>query len=335
MISKEDKILIIAFHANDKRDNSLVAGLRPYYLHRFFVRKKCNVKLFHRFNTNNNTKECNLYPVDGLFWWSIISFFKLKKEIENSDVVITSSPPHSLSIIGLLCKLFFKNKKWIHDLRDLWTDNNLRSRNPYKVFSNIILEKIVFNKVDVLLANTIYDKKIYSIKTNKKIVVVRNGSSLTDKNYDKRIGFVYFGGTTKGAAIKPISKLFSFTKVDFYGENSEEFKLYKNLNFFGSVSYNRASVILSKYKYGIIYLPKGYELGGRINQKIYDYIACGLIPIIINGSAEMNSLLPENMCICISENDSISPEKLSDVINPSADFINSVKRENQFKKILI
>ena len=71
-------------------------------------------------------------------------------------------------------------------------------------------------------------------------------------------------------------------------------------------------------------------MGGRINQKIYDYIACGLIPIIINGSAEMNSLLPENMCICISENDSISPEKLSDVINPSADFINSVKRENQF-----
>ena len=82
MISKEDKILIIAFHANDKRDNSLVAGLRPYYLHRFFVRKKCNVKLFHRFNTNNNTKECNLYPVDGLFWWSIISFFKLKKRLK-------------------------------------------------------------------------------------------------------------------------------------------------------------------------------------------------------------------------------------------------------------
>ena len=78
-------------------------------------------------------------------------------------------------------------------------------------------------------------------------------------------------------------------------------ELFHNINYKGIIDQEEVSMVLHRYKYGIVYLPKGYESGGRVNQKMYDYLMCGCIPIIINGSREMKSLVGPNFYISLEE----------------------------------
>jgi len=53
------------------------------------------------------------------------SYKFLKKHIEqnNIDVIVTTGPPHSIHLIGLKLKQYFKEKIiWVADFRDPWSE---------------------------------------------------------------------------------------------------------------------------------------------------------------------------------------------------------------------
>ena len=329
------KIYILSFYS-EKSQESLVAGLRPHHMWKFLDSRGYDVTLI----TSESLKPMGsykIYPVDSHFGWSLHAFFRLWKDRKIFDILITTAPPHSISIVGVLIKLFNRHISWIHDLRDLWTDSPMRSLNFYRLLSNNILEKSAFRLADFILANTDYDNKIYTPKAAGTVLTVRNGSSFQfNLNSKRNMDFVYMGGTSKGQAVAPIARLFENRKVDFFGEYNLEMELFHNINYKGIIDQEEVSMVLHRYKYGIVYLPKGYESGGRVNQKMYDYLMCGCIPIIINGSREMKSLVGPNFYISLEE--SSEPSEVLGQISAKLELPASLRKEFhrdvQFEKIL-
>lgn len=74
---------------------------------------------------NKVIKNIILIP-DDMVGWVPSAILKARSIImkEDIDLFCTSSPPHSIHLIGLLLKKM-TNKPWIADFRDLWTQNFL------------------------------------------------------------------------------------------------------------------------------------------------------------------------------------------------------------------
>lgn len=151
----------------------------------------------------------NLFFIpDTFITWVPFAFLKglniIKKN--NIDTIITSSPPESVHIIGLLLKLI-TGIKWVADFRDLWTTKKIVHKYPTKIhyFLNVWLEKYIYKKCDLIIANTIGNKKVYTreFMINKnKISIITNGYDPNDiflnakpnslENVELRIGYMGF-----------------------------------------------------------------------------------------------------------------------------------------------
>ena len=70
-------------------------------------------------------------------------FFAKIIEKENIDTLLTTSPPHSVQIIGLKLKKKF-NLKWVADLRDPWTDIYY-----YNEFNHLAFAKKIDKKYEI------------------------------------------------------------------------------------------------------------------------------------------------------------------------------------------
>jgi len=98
---------------------------------------------------------------------------------EQIDVIITSSPPESIHVIGLLLSKI-TGVKWITDFRDLWTTRKV-AYTPPTILHNIIIKKIesiIYKNTRHIIANTYGNKDIYLNNFNiskEKITVITNG----------------------------------------------------------------------------------------------------------------------------------------------------------------
>lgn len=65
----------------------------------------------------------NLFIPDARKFWVKPSVAFLSEFIQNNDIqtIITTSPPHSIHLIGYYLKRKFPDIKWITDFRDPWT----------------------------------------------------------------------------------------------------------------------------------------------------------------------------------------------------------------------
>jgi glycosyltransferase involved in cell wall biosynthesis len=316
-MNKQVPIYIISYYNySDKR--TLVGGLRPYYLYEKLRKDDWNVKLItpEKSNVDSLTITENkflhllrpilrIFPPDYSIFWGIKIFFYLKKANKfNKFIVFTTVPPHGLGIIGLLCKLFLKNAIWISDYRDLWTENPLYNPPFTKKYIDPIFEKKFHKYSDLVVFNTKWDLefniKLFPNIINKSIFV-RNGFNFQLINKSKsEMNFVYAGGTTKGEATRRIIKLLeeinsenNLYTCDFYGEYNKELEDCKFINYLGTIEPDKVAELLTNYKFGFIYLPKGCENGGRMAQKFYDYIGSGVTPICFNPSLEMQEIMNE------------------------------------------
>ena len=96
-------------------------------------------------------------PDDQTGWIvpAVIKSLKLIKK-NNIKTVMTTSPPHSTQIIGLLLKKI-TNCRWVVDLRDPWCQFPGIKKNVSTNFFNKIelwLEKKVIENADVVILNT-------------------------------------------------------------------------------------------------------------------------------------------------------------------------------------
>ena len=102
-------------------------------------------------------------------------------EKEKIDILICTSPPHSVQ----LCGLYLKKKygiKWIADLRDPWTDIYYYDEfyhMPFAKMADRILERRVLENADEIITVSDELKKLFLSKSKKisssKIHVIQNG----------------------------------------------------------------------------------------------------------------------------------------------------------------
>ena len=134
--------------------------------------------------------------------------FQIIRE-EDIEVLIVSSPPHSSQILGLVVKIFFKEKvALIVDYRDGWNTFSLfRAANPIKRFFSELLEFFVLKNADLFLYQSptvlkqILQKYFWPADgLTSKSLLVRNGYTslesnrlkILEKNYSQNDSNVYF-----------------------------------------------------------------------------------------------------------------------------------------------
>jgi len=130
----------------------------------------------------------NFFIPDARFGWNKYAYKKACELIEQFDIktVITTSPPHSVQLVGLKLKRKF-GIRWIADLRDPWSDvfyNKDLMRTRLADFFDKRLEKKVLEQCDEIITVCDSVKNLFLKKTNKlspeKIHIVLNGFDNSD-----------------------------------------------------------------------------------------------------------------------------------------------------------
>ena len=120
----------------------------------------------------------NYFIPDARKFWIKPSVNYLKKYLKENkvDVVITTGPPHSMHLIGLILKKQL-NIKWIADFRDPWTEIDYFHQLPLTkraIKKHHSLEAEVLKNADTVLVVGKTMKENYK-KFNQNIVIVTNG----------------------------------------------------------------------------------------------------------------------------------------------------------------
>ena len=238
--------------------------------------------------------------VGFVFSAAIKSFILIRKR--NIKIVLTSSPPHSNQLIGLIAKKMFSRVKWIADYRDPWIDNPMRLKNS-ELLERIErkLEKLCISSCDLIVANTRFNKakllKAYPFLNESKICVITNGFDREDlkkikpkKAYDALISCCHVGSTYPGMVLPLTEALAALKKrnpnanqkIHFnfvgYHDDDDEVLIQKRgledlVSFTGHVPYS----VSLQYMLGadlLLYLmPESRDMAGWVPSKLFNYLA--------------------------------------------------------------
>ena len=127
--------------------------------------------------------------------WAVFSFWKLWKiyRQEKPDLIFSSSPSHSVHLLGLFLKIMTKCK-WVIEFRDPWTFNPFSKPFPIKIMDrlNHFLERKTLEKCDcVIVTSEEYKReflKIYPHLKEDKIHYNPNGYDAEDFQNIKKCG---------------------------------------------------------------------------------------------------------------------------------------------------
>jgi len=186
---------------------------------------------------------------DKFIIWCYDSLKICKKIIEenNIDIVMTTSPPNSIHLLGQALKKKYSTIKWITDFRDLWTVDNIEldKHMVVKYRINRLLEKNVLSQSDLSLV--VGDKireatlKSFDFLNETKIKTVTNGFDPEDFNdieleasNNKKFTFTFTGSmfrhTKKHRLLEALKKISTEDgigkdiKVKFVGLFDNDFK---------------------------------------------------------------------------------------------------------------
>ena len=192
----------------DVKDESLLSDIpqsvrivkqpikEPYVYYRALLGKKNTKGSNFGFTQNNKSNylqkiaiwiRSNLFIPDARVWWVKPSVSFLKEYITEHQIenVITTGPPHSMHLIGLGLKKYFKtNIQWLTDFRDPWTriyTNEELSLSRYSKNRLAKLEKEVIENCDKLVTVSDFLKQEFELLGAKgKAYTIYNGFDTTD-----------------------------------------------------------------------------------------------------------------------------------------------------------
>lgn len=201
----------------------------------------------------------NLFIPDARVFWVKPSVKYLEKYIvENKiDTIITSGPPHSLHLIGLVLKQKLK-VTWFADFRDPWTTIGYhkslklttKAENKHKA-----LEFRVLNTADTIIVTSKTTKSEFRAITNKPIAVITNGfdtEPLTPVTLDSKFSLAHIGSFLSER--NPTILWESLTELL---QEIPDFKNHLELKLIGAVSQEVLDTI-SQFNLGIFLNNLGY-----------------------------------------------------------------------------
>lgn len=233
--------------------------------------------------------------------WIVPAFFTAVKLVRRReiDTVITTSPPHSVQITGMLLK-FLLRKRWIVDFRDAWS---LTVENT--PFSGVEkrLEKITVEKADIVITATEHVRdyllKTYPHLDRNKFKCIPNGFDLEDfqnarPERNGTFSITYLGdfyiGRSPEIYLKAVSALIKEKRIDpekvrlkFAGINIRyvgarplaellsEFGLEKQAVIMDAVSYSAGIRLIKSSDVLVVLSPQSFVQP----TKVFEYMAGG------------------------------------------------------------
>jgi glycosyltransferase involved in cell wall biosynthesis len=336
-IEKDSRVLVIV---SSLSKTSLASSERAIYLTKTLVNNGINVSVLtvgdddiEDFDGEVKVYQClSITPIfKSKFLNRVLSPFpdssflrlwKSKKKIlkelgTNWDIVISSTPPHSINFLAasIVSK---SNAKWIVDLRDAWQGNRLHKYGTYfHEFISNLTYKAYLNSCDLVLANTKKLKgEILKHGIDTEVRTVPNGyprdyysTRVVSAKYDYLYSGSHYGFKAVGIINQLLSKSDSEIQVAFLGD---EFKTIGSCYSLGKVPSKDVPSFLYSAAVLVLYLPKEEEGSARILLKAYGYAKAGK-PIIYIGpqNATYEFLNEYSNVIQVHEDD---PSSMSEAI---------------------
>lgn len=263
----------------------------------------------------------HLFVPDPRIGWNKEALKKAREIIEQEDItsILTTSPPHSSQLIGLVLKKEFPKLKWTADLRDPWTDiyyyKDLNHSN-WSDQANKKKERAVLENADQLVVVSPHMKKLFASKgiDSKKINVVPNGYDQADFDelvkVDNKVFTIAYIGTANNdydisAFLESLKELksegvnFQFNVIGIFSEEVEA-KIY-NMGLDSVVSYKGYLPHSEAIQYSqnadllLLVIPKVENNRLIYSGKLFEYIATGN-PILCIGPLDGDAakLVTEN-----------------------------------------
>ncbi|MBM4083895.1 MAG: glycosyltransferase family 4 protein [Planctomycetes bacterium] len=234
-------------------------------------------------------------------------------------VVLTSSPPHSLHLVGLALKLAI-GAKWVADFRDPWTQNAAYPfASGFRRRMDECLENAVLRNADVVIANTETNRSKLLTKfpalAQERCVTITNGFNLdeyeraatqrlTTREAGRKLHLVYTGvlypgmGESFFTALKELKEEHAGIANDFHleivGEIQPEHRAAVERHGLASVVECRGflprQVSLTRQAMAdalLCILPNSEEARGWVPSKLYAYLPAGkpILGIVPEGEA--------------------------------------------------
>jgi glycosyltransferase involved in cell wall biosynthesis len=261
--------------------------------------------------------------------WILPATLQAVREIkrEKIDCILTSCPPYSVHIIGLLVKMI-TGVKWVVDFRDPWMTTGIKIVPPTCALTNAIesrLEKKVIQKADLVIFNADRLKEAYREKYTtepvSKFVWIPNGFDRSifsmmgpPKKYEKftlsYTGTLYMD-RTPDPIFQALYQLLSEGKV---GMDAINVKLVGNCKHVGGypitriiqkyglegvvevldpVTYMKALEIIRQSHVALLFAPnQPYQ----IPAKVYDYLGAGIKILAIAEPGATSDLINSTKC---------------------------------------
>jgi glycosyltransferase involved in cell wall biosynthesis len=262
----------------------------------------------------------------GYFSFLLSSIYAGVFQTRNIDLIVSSSPPLSVGLTGLILS-FFKRCPFIFEMRDLWPDSAVQSdvlKNKFLIRFSYWLEDISYRKASTIVVLT-PAFKTYLIKKGipeEKIVFIPNAADLAlfklgnkdnwvrkKNNLSEKFIILYTGAHGKANGLLQIMKaaelLRDYEDIVFMlvGDGMEKPKLkeyakdhsLKNVIFIDTQSKNIIVDFVNASDVCIAVLKKLDVFKTVYPNKIFDYMACAK-PIIIGIDGVARKLIMDAKC---------------------------------------
>lgn len=252
--------------------------------------------------------------------WTQLSFmfssFIVGLFIDKPDLIITTSPPLFTGFSGAALS-FFKQTKFIFDVRDLWPESAIALgvlKNPFLIklihfFANLVYKRA--NKITVATPKIYTHLKIkYPLKNINLLINATDTNFFKPMDIDKKkygynkTDFIvsYMGNMGKAQSLTTIVKaaeiLKNESKIKFLlvGKGDDEDRIrhkarrLKNLKFMGYQTKEEILNLINLSDVCLISLAKNKLFEGAIPSKTFEYMACRK-PVIACAKGDLESII--------------------------------------------
>lgn len=274
----------------------------PYRLHRTVKAKMGNSRIGKLLASLIGRSAEIISKPDHMVYWlfsALLPAVRLIKE-NRYKTIYTTSPPHSVQILGYLLKKMAPGVKWVADMRDPVLDNLMMDRTD--MINRVIhrwLEKKIAMHADAVIFNTAYALECFKQRyRTSKAHLIRN--SYDEANFESNASDYYEQFT-----LSHVGSIYSFRNVDplfealsqlyrkgaidekkfrllFVGMNDatlmakiEKFGLDHIVEIKGMVPHRQAIEIMQRSHLLLLVKGLGKNSGSQIPGKLYEYLASG------------------------------------------------------------
>ncbi len=281
----------------------------PYALFRLFTGRKRKYKVQQEFATSSNKRSIdklaiwirgNFFIPDARKFWIApsVRFLRKKWKEGSFDCVVTNGTPHSVHLIALELKRYFKFR-WIADFRDPWTkvdyfeDLHLSKRARQR---HIDLEKKVLDTADHVVTVSPAWAKDFEELGARNVSVVTNGYDPADfapipTQLDRKFSIAHVGNLNnrrnKLVFWKVLKRLCN--EIDGFEKDLvvklvggvdpgvravvDQFDLNDQVEFVGPVNHSDAIRYMKNARLLLLLVGDDSLSEGRIPAKVFEYMA--------------------------------------------------------------